>query len=92
MAGGQIHQTSATDNFGEDEDEADVRQHQRLHAFPAVAQHLRNDDGDRQIEDGHQDFRAKSVKNLPEHICKFGGKGTQITDMLPMRKKTIFAV
>ena len=61
MPWGEVDDACTTDNLGEDEDEGDGGQHQRLRPRAGIAQSLGDDDGDEEIERCRQNLRSKGI-------------------------------
>ena len=61
MPWGKIDDACTTDNLGEDEDEGDGSQHQRLRSRASITQRLGDDDGDDKVECRRQNLRSKGI-------------------------------
>ena len=61
MAWGEVDDAGTTDNLGEDEDEGDGGQHQRLCSRAGIAQGLGDDNGDEEVERCRQNLRSKGI-------------------------------
>ena len=61
MARRKVDDTGAADNLGEDENKGNRGQHQRLRPRPRVAQRLRDDNGDDEVERGGQHLRSEGI-------------------------------
>ena len=61
MARGEIDDAGTADNLGEDKDEGDGGQYQRLRPRARIAQRLGDDNGDDEVERCRQDFRSKGI-------------------------------
>jgi hypothetical protein len=61
MAWGKVDDACTADNVGEDEDEGDGGQEQRLRTFARIAQSLGDDNGNGEVEGSRQYLGAKGI-------------------------------
>ena len=61
MAWGEVDDAGTTNNFGEDEDEGDGGQYQRLCPRASIPQSLGNNNGDEEVERRRQNLRSKGI-------------------------------